>query len=430
MITRRRLLFSAAAAPLVLAGCKVRTINYFPVNPATVRFVNVMYPYAGLDGLHESVVVWADLGFEGASDYVEFDNNRTSFSVRATGTATDLAAAEITLTGKQPYSLIAFGALGAPGLLLLPDAVSGGNGNTLIRLINVGLGAPTVDVYVTAPDVNLDEVSPNFVGVSSGNSTVGLRMPPGTYRLRGTLNGTKAVIYDSGTVELAENASTNMLLYTLRSAYLMQCMLLPVSSTGAGAVVATSQVSAVKVVNAALNAGAIDGFIDGTLFVNDVPYKEVTAYSFQTVGAHTLSFEATSTAGAAIASLQRTLESTSDISVLVAGFPGAVQAIAFADDNIVPLAGKCRVRFVNGSSDNAAYDVYVGDTKLASALAARTASDYFTLDAGTYTVTFRDPASGATALTIADQAIGESRVVTFYLAGAAGQLSPIVSTDR
>ncbi len=40
MITRRRLLVSAAAAPLVLAGCKVRTINYFPVNPATVRFVS------------------------------------------------------------------------------------------------------------------------------------------------------------------------------------------------------------------------------------------------------------------------------------------------------------------------------------------------------------------------------------------------------
>ena len=32
MISRRRLLFSAAAAPLVLAGCKVRTINYFPVD--------------------------------------------------------------------------------------------------------------------------------------------------------------------------------------------------------------------------------------------------------------------------------------------------------------------------------------------------------------------------------------------------------------
>lgn len=430
MITRRRLLVSAAAAPLVLAGCKVRTINYFPVNPAPVRFVNVMYPAVGLDGLHEEIIVWTDLGFESAADYVEFDNNRTSFGVRVTGTATDLARAEITLTGQQPYSLIAFGRLGAPGLLLLPDARTGGSGNTMIRLINVGLGSPTVDVYVTAPDSNLDDYVPNFVGAGSGESTIGLRLPPGTYRLRGTLNGSKIVIYDSGTVELAENASTNLLLYTLRSAALMQGMLLPVAGTGAGAVVATSSVSAVKVVNAALNAGTIDGFFDGTLFVDDLPYASATVYSFQTVGAHTLSFEATSTAGAAIASLQRTLESTSDISVLVVGFPGAVQAIAFADDNLAPLVGQCRVRFVNAGSDNAAYDVYVGDTRQVSALAARTASEYVTLVPETYTFTFRDPASGATVLTLADQAIGEGRIATLYLAGAAGQLSSILSTDR
>jgi len=207
-------------------------------------------------------------------------------------------------------------------------------------------------------------------------------------------------------------------------------MLIPVNGTGAGAVVQTSTVSAVKVVNAALNAGTIDGFIDGALFVNDVPYGAGTAYAFETVGPHTLSFEATSTAGAAIASLQQTLEPVSDISVLVVGFPGAVQAIAFADNNRAPVAAQCRVRFVNGSSDNAAYDVYVGDTKLVTALAARTASVYFPLSSGTYTITFRDPVTLATMLTIADQDIAEGRVATFYLAGAAGQLSSIVSTDR
>lgn len=430
MISRRRLLLSAAAAPLVLAGCKVRTINYFPVNPATVRFVNVMYPAVGLDGVHEDTVVWTDLGFEGAADYVEFDNNQTTFSVRVTGTATDLGTAEATLTGQQPYSLIAWGRLGAPGLLLAPDARSGGNGSALVRMIHVGLAAVAVDVYVTSPDDNLDDFGPNFGGVGSGQTTIGLRFSPGTYRVRGAISGSKVVIYDSGSIELVENTSINLLFYTLRSASLLQCMFLPVSESGAGAVIATNQVSALKVVNAAIDAGTIDGFVDGTKFVDDIPYAVATAYLFQTTGAHTLTFEATSTAGAAIASLQQTLESTSDISVLVVGFPGAVQAIAFADDNIVPLAGESRVRFVNASSDNAAYDVYVGDTKQVSALAARTASDYVTLVPETYTFTFRDPATGATVLTLADQQIGEGRVATFYAAGAVGQLSSIASTDR
>lgn len=430
MISRRRLLLSAAAAPLVLAGCKVRTINYFPVNPASVRFVNVMFPEVRLDGVHEETVAWTDLGFEGAADYVEFDNNQTSFGVRVTGTETDLGTAEATLTGKQPYSLIAWGRLGAPGLLLAPDALSGGTGSALVRMIHVGLAAVSVDVYVTTPEEILDDIGPNFGGVSSGQTTIGLRFSPGTYRVRAAISGSKVVVYDSGSIELVENTSINLLFYTLRSASLLQCMLLPVGGSGAGAVVATNQVSAVKVVNAALDAGTIDGFVDGTKFVDDIPYAAATTYSFQTVGAHTLTFEATSTAGAAIASLQRTLESTSDISVLVVGFPGAVQAIAFADDNIVPLAGQCRVRFVNASSDAAAYDVYVGDTKQVPALAARTASDYVSLAPDTYTFTFRDPASGATVLTVADQQIGEGRVATFYAAGAVGRLSSIASTDR
>lgn len=429
MITRRRLLLSAAAAPLALAGCKVRTINYFPPHPATVRMVNVLNSLVGLDGLQGGNVVWSDVAFQSYTDYVEFENTETTFAVRAHGTETDLGAATISLTGNQPYTLIPFGTLDASGLLMLPDATNSGSGTMQVRLINVGLGTGPTDVYITAPDANLDETNPNFVGVGSGGSTVGLRLAPGSYRIRATFNGTKVVIYDHPAIEFAEGLSTNLILYTLDSASLLQAMLLPSAGTGTSGVV-TSTVSAVKVVNAAINAGTIDGFFDGTLFVNDVPYGAFTLYAFQSAGSHTISFEATSTPGAAIATLTRTLDPVSDVSVLVVGYPGAVQAIAFADNNRAPIAGQTRVRFVNGSSDDAAYDVYAGDTKLVSALAARTASAYFPLTAGTYTITFRDPASGATKLTIADQELGEGRVLTCYAAGATGQLTSIVSTDR
>ena len=429
MITRRRLLLSAAAAPLALAGCNVRTINYFPPHPAKVRLVNLLNSLVGMDGLRSGALVWSDIAFQTSTDYVEFENTQTTFSVRAHGTETDLGAATLSLTGNQPYTLIPFGALDAPGLLMLPDAVNAGSGNMQIRLINVGLGTGPTDVYVTAPDANLDETNPNFVGMSSGSSTVGLRLAPGTYRIRATFNGTKAVIYDHPATEFPEGLSTNLILYTLDSASLLQAMLLPVAGTGTSGVI-DSTVSAVKVVHAAINAGTIDGFYDGTLFVNDVPYGAFTAYSFQAAGSHAISFEATSTPGAAIATLTRSLDPVSDVSVLVVGFPGAVQAIAFPDNNRAPIAGRTRVRFVNGSSDDAAYDVYAGDTKLVGALAARTASVYFPLAAGTYTITFRDPASGETKLTIADQALAEGRVLTCYAAGATGQLSSIVSTDR
>ena len=92
--------------------------------------------------------------------------------------------------------------------------------------------------------------------------------------------------------------------------------------------------------------------------------------------------------------------------------------------------GSCRTRFVNASSDTAAYDVYVGDTKAFSALAAGTASTYAIVNAGTASVTFRDPGSGAIALTVPDVAFGDSRVLSIYAVGTAGALGSIVNTDR
>ena len=89
-----------------------------------------------------------------------------------------------------------------------------------------------------------------------------------------------------------------------------------------------------------------------------------------------------------------------------------------------------RLRFVNASSDNAAYDAYLGDTKLVSALPARTASPYFTQPEGNYTVTFRDPGTGATVLTVSDLDLGEGRVTTLYLTGVVGNLNFQRSTER
>ncbi|CAG1009728.1 hypothetical protein BURK1_03701 [Burkholderiales bacterium] len=430
MNTRRRLLVAAAAAPIVLAGCKVRTINYFPVNPARVRFVNVVFDSVGLDALEGDTAIWSALPFEGSTDFVEFDNNEKTFRVRATGTATDLADATLTLAGRQPYSLIAFGALDATGLLLIPDAELTGSDSIQLRLIDVAFGGNAISLYITAPDVVIDEnLSPNLVNIGPASSTVTLRFTPGTYRVRATLYGTTTVIYDSGPIDFPSETSTDIVLYTLGSTVLLQGMLLDVDGAGRR-IVAPSRLSALKIVHAAFQAGSIRALDGGTQFATDIAYASATVYTFPTVGPHTLSFEATSVPGAAIASLQKTLESAVDTTVMLVGFPGAVQAIALADENRPPIAGRTRVRFVNASSDDGAYDVYVGDTKQVTALAARTSSAYFSIEAAGYAVTFRDPGTGVVRLTIADQTLGEGRVASIYLIGAAGELSALVTTDR
>lgn len=430
MNPRRRLLASALAAPLVLAGCKVRTINYFPVKPAFVRFVNVMLDDVVLEVIEGDTIYWTDVGFEGSTDFVEFANEQKTFRVRPVGTTEDYLSVTLALAGEQPYTLAAFGTAANGAVLLLPDARISGSGNVQFRLINLSFGGSSTDLYITEPGVEIDDqVSPNLVGVSAGSSTVSLRFAPGAWRIRATPNGSQTVVYDSGALDFPADTSTDLLIYTLGSASLFQMMILDVDGAGRRMVVPNA-LTAVKLVNAAVQTGAINAFYDGTKFVSDAAYPAASSYAFLPQGAHGLTVEAASVPGATIASVSRTFEPATDVSVLVVGLPGALQAIVLEDDNRSPVSGKTHVRFVNASSDAAAYDVYVGDARQVAGLAARTASGYFELDNGTYTVTFREPGSGAVVLTIAEADLGEGNVTTFYLTGVAGQLSSIRSTDR
>ena len=177
MNLRRRLVVTALAAPALLAGCKVRTINYFPVVAARVRFANLMLDSGALDVFEGEAEVWSAIGFEGTTGFLEFDNNEKTFAVRVPDATTDLAATKLTLAGEQPYTLVAYGTLPSPQVFLAPDPTTAiGSGNFQIRLIDVSSGSTTVDIYITKPDVAIDdEVGPNFIGITSGSATVSLR---------------------------------------------------------------------------------------------------------------------------------------------------------------------------------------------------------------------------------------------------------------
>ena len=70
MNLRRRLVVTALAAPALLAGCKVRTINYFPVVAARVRFANLMLDSGARDVFEGEAEVWSAIGFDGTTRFL------------------------------------------------------------------------------------------------------------------------------------------------------------------------------------------------------------------------------------------------------------------------------------------------------------------------------------------------------------------------
>ena len=429
MNTRRRLLAAALAAPVVLASCKVRTINYFPGTPARVRAVNVMLDSTAVDIVEGDSVVFGAIPFEVGTDYIELENTQRTFSLRFAGQPGNLSSVDVALAGEQPYTLLSFGTTDRPELMYVSDVSSSTAGNVQLRVVNAALGTPAYDIYITGPLVPFDDnLGPNIVGLSGGSSAVSLRFTHGIYRIRVAANGTRFVAYDSGPIVFNTSESVDLVLYTLGAQVLPTLMLMEVDTNARTLV--PSLISSARVINAAFQSGTIVGKYDGTIFTAEVPYGGVTEYVFQAAGLHTVTLESTATPGAAIATLEHSFPAAHDHSLVAVGTPGAVQILALADDNRIPVSGTARTRFVNASSDNAAYDVYVGDQKLVTALPARTASTYVNLVAGTHTFTFRDPASGAIALTVADVVLDDGRVATVYVAGVAGTLQSILSPER
>jgi hypothetical protein len=427
MPSRRYLLAALLALPLVIAGCKINTINYFPVKYANVRMINLMPDVPALNVTQGSTTVWSGVAFEGSTGYLDFENTTNTFTVSVAGATSSLISVTYDLAGEAPYTLIPYGTLDAPQVLMLLDtAVTPGDGRFQMRAVNVAPGNPSIDIYVTTPGVPIDNLAANFYQLGYGGVTAYGGFATGTYQVRATLTGTKTVVYDSGPRTYGSNATTAFIFYTRGSGDLYNGIQADVYGSVA---VANSTQARLKAVNGAIDAGPVNQLVDGTALASNVAYAAASSYGTTAAGARTIAFEATATPGAIIASVAKTLTPATDASVFVTGFAGAQQAIVLADTNLPPTSGNVRIRFVNASPNTAAMDVLVNGTKKVSALASTTASSYVELVAGTYTLTFADPTTGAVLLSLTNREFTADHVSSVYVVGGAGSLTGLVTQD-
>lgn len=417
MSKRRLTLVALLALPFALAACKINTINSFPVKSAHVRVVNVVAGTSTLDVTADGAATFPGVAFEGNTTYVDLDNKDTSFAATVPGAASPLIQSNASLAGDQTYSLVAFGTTAAPLFVLLADATSQpGGGRTQLRVAHVGPGIGAIDVYVTQPGLAIDQIGPNLSGISYAAATTYIQFSPGTYQVRITGSGTKVVLYDSGPITLSDNTSTDLIAYVRASGTLMNALMLDVNGAN-NQVVANSTIANIRFMHAAPQAGNINALVDGTALFTGVVYGNPTGYSNVAPGAHTVTFEASATPGAALATATPTIAAASDTTVVLTGLAGSTHAVVLADNNLPPLSGNTRLRFVNSSIGAGAFDVLVNNTKLVSALAPDTASPYIEITAATATVVFADPATGVARVTLNGLSLVNGETNTIFVIG-------------
>ena len=419
------------ALPVVLVGCKISSINYFPPHPANVRVANVIPDVTAINVDVGGTPAWSGLPFQSLTPYQSYNNTTTVFTVTAVGGTSPLIQATYPLAGEQSYTLVTFGIADAPGVLMMQDtSVSPGNGKFQVIVANaaIGLNTGAVDVYFTAPGTSLDDVTPTFFDVVYGGTGVVGTFSSGTYSMRVTPTGTKTLIYDSGPRTFGDNTETDVIIYTKGSAHLVNVAMLDINS-GGQSVIANNIISDVKVVNAAPQTGSIDMLLDGVPSLSTVGYLAASPYAGVLAGARTVTFEATATPGAVIASLAQTLLPATDQSIFLMGFSGALKAVPLVDNNLPPLSGNVRLRFVNASPDAPPLDMLINATKPFTGVASATASGYVQLPAGTVTLSFADSATGTVVLTLPNVVLTAGQTSTVYVMGPVAGLGGLVTPD-
>jgi hypothetical protein len=424
------------ALPLLLAGCKINSINYFPPTPAHFRVVNVLGTTTPINVIVNGVTIWSGLNFEAMTDYVEVENVTSKIQVTFAGS--DVAIVEQTYNpaGNQNYTLVVYGTATVPALGVMADTTQPPqSGRFAINVFNAApigngsaIGTISVDLYLISPDQIIDGIAPTFTFIPFTGSNIFAAFSAGTYRLILTVAGTKSIVYDSGPLAFTDQTATDLIMYSRGSETLPNVLLN--DSDGAGQQrIANNKLARIKVVNGAFQSGNVNQLLNGNALVSNLAYATASTYNIIQAGAATVTFEAASAPGAPIASLATTFQGATDQTVYVTGFAGATTAIALRDDNMPPAPSSAAVRFVNASPDSGPLDAYINDVRVGQAIPTNEASQYFQIVFNTYTVTFRNPTTGAIVLTLPGVGFNAGQTYSVYALGPAGTLAGFTTAD-
>ena len=442
MRLRHLVLAALCGIALLLVGCNTGNgVVTIASTQSQVRVVNLI-PYAGapINVTIDDNPLASGLNFESQAPYQTIQSSSISNPTRTIEATVESAPSNLIITtvapvGEAQYTYLMFGPITAPIGNLFDDTVlDSGAGNFNLRVINAAAGIGAVDVYLTAPGEDLNQVSPSVAGIDyaapSGFGTV----PFGNLQLRITRAGSKEVIFDSPPQVYSERASFDMVVYTRGSATLPNVALLPIDSVGTGSIV-NSLLSQYKVINASTVGSPLNVFFDGVLALSNIPFTGATGYQRVTAGQHAFSVQATATPGANLLTFAPTLAAAMDSSIILEGSAGALTATVLTDDNLPPGPGNTRVRVVNASADVPALDVFIDFSKQISSLPQNSGAYSLELKVDSITGTtfqfsFNVAGTSQTVLSLPAVTLIGSRTYTIYVAGAGTALSAAVTQDN
>lgn len=419
------LLAAALGGTLGLGGCG----GGIDLRDARVRLVNASVAYPALDLVIDDRLVRGNVAYGASADYAGVDTADTATRISRAGSPAALVSLRPELAEGDRYSIVAFGGEGALRAVVLDDdATEPDPGKARLRVLNGAPDAGAVDVYLTAPGVDLADAEPLHAAAAVGTATAFATLDAADWRLRVTAAGDRADLrLDLSGVAFGSRQIATLVITHGAGGVLVNALVL----TQGGAVLALAGAQArVRVVAGVTDSGNVTAAVGSVALMNGVGAPAIGLYRLVPSGpaAATVTVD-----GFALAVPPAELAPGSDHTLLVRGSAAAPVAHWIADDNRLPsVAGRVKLRLLNGLADLAAPLALTLDfTPLADGVAAGTASPPVLTDASTQArLSVTAAGVGAPLFDAVDQLLLADRVHTLFVLGSAAAPAGILYRDR
>lgn len=403
------------------AQAKVRVLHASPDAPAVDVFVN-----------DRSIATNAP--FKAATAFSNINAGRGSVRVNPTGTSTSVISATPDFNANRSYTIIAANKVASiEPLIIDDDGAAPASGQVKVRVVHGAPSAPAVDIYVTAPNASIATATATLANVPFKTISSVLQIAAGSYQIRVTLAGSKAPVFDSGSVALA--AGSDLVLVAVDQSTGNS----PISLIGLTADPATPRIeiadtrAKLRVMHASPDAPNVDVLLDGAVVLPNVPYPANSDFLSVPSGARNVKVNAAGTSTTVI-DVTPTLAAGKAYTAYATGFLATIGATLVEDDLTAPTGNNAKIRVIHGSPDAPNVDVLANNAAVLTNVPFKAASAYLTVPAGAYN--FKVNVTGtATTATQADVTLAAGRVYTAIAIGsvattATNKLTIKLLTDR
>ncbi|MCV0403078.1 MAG: DUF4397 domain-containing protein [Chloroflexi bacterium] len=193
--------------------------------------------------------------------------------------------------------------------------------------------------------------------------------------------------------------------------------------------VAAADEAMVRVIHASPDAPNVDVWLDGDTVLTDVPFTAVSDYLAVPAGEHNIQVTATGSTDPVI-DADLTFEANTSYSVAAIGPVADIGATVLTDDR-APADGMSKLRVFHASpAAPASVDVAVTDGPvLVEGLAYPEATDYLTVDPGTYPLEIRAAGETDAALTLEATLAAGQNVTAIAMDGGDAGVQVIIADD-